>query len=216
MGWKQCHARYFRGKTSDKIFQYRNRVHVCLFSQNETARFNSHAKYTFPVSIWFALFAIICYYLRYLPLVAMVTSTHNFPSFTIYCILGEKFFIISCLVRINKLDHDFYISIFFLLVCPPGKSTPLHKNNLDYNTWQMPYVEIRHTNGCWLSLSIRRFWGKRGRWKRKRERAEGKNDWHRCFYWSLPPLHSVIRCHPIKVTSGHWVVSFTCQKARLK
>ena len=26
----------------------------------------------------------------------------------------------------------------------------------------------------------------------------------------------MIRYHPIKITSGHWDVSFTCQKARLK
>ena len=43
-----------------------------------------------------------------------------------------------------------------------------------------------------------------------------RNAWHRCFHWSLPPPHSMIRYHPIKITSGHWVVSFTCQKARLK
>ena len=53
--------------------------------------------------------------------------------------------------------------------------------------------------------------GKRG----KMEAKKGES-WHRCFYWSLPPQNSMIRYHPIKITSGHWVVSFTCQKARLK
>ena len=43
-----------------------------------------------------------------------------------------------------------------------------------------------------------------------------RNAWHRGFYWSLPPPHSTIRYHPIKITFVHWVVSFTFQKVRLK
>ena len=58
--------------------------------------------------------------------------------------------------------------------------------------------------------------GKGERWKRKGRELKERNAWHRCFYWNLPPPHSMIRYHPIKITSGHWVVSFTCQKARLK
>ena len=50
----------------------------------------------------------------------------------------------------------------------------------------------------------------------KGREVKERNAWHRCFYRSLPPPHSMIRYHPIKITSGHWVVSFTCQKARLK
>ena len=59
--------------------------------------------------------------------------------------------------------------------------------------------------------------GERGKdGSEKRRELKERNAWHRCFYWSLPPPHSMIRYHPIKITSGHWVVSFTCQKARLK
>ena len=55
--------------------------------------------------------------------------------------------------------------------------------------------------------------GKNGR--EKGREVKERNAWHRCFYWSLPPSHSMIQYHPIKITSGHRVVSFTCQKAKI-
>ena len=61
-----------------------------------------------------------------------------------------------------------------------------------------------------LSLSIRRFWGKGDGRENGRELKE-RNAWHRCFYWSLPPPHSMIPYHPIEIISSHWVVSLTCK-----
>ena len=59
--------------------------------------------------------------------------------------------------------------------------------------------------------------GERGKDGSGKERElKERNALHRCFYWSLPPPHSMIRYHPITITSGHLVVSFTCQKAHLK
>ena len=51
--------------------------------------------------------------------------------------------------------------------------------------------------------------GKGERWKRKERELKERNALDRCFYWSLQPPHSMIRYHPIKISSGHWVVS--CQ-----
>ena len=58
------------------------------------------------------------------------------------------------------------------------------------------------------SLSIRRFWGKGGKMEAKRERAEGEKRLTQMLLLepSIPTQHD--SNHPIKITSGHWVVSF--------
>ena len=111
-----------------------------------------------------------------------------------------------------------------------NKKTQANQKNQNNNRWQQKWRPIRAVHVIdtefvldrerrYLfqpSLSIRRFWGKGENLSEKGREVKERNAWHRCFYWSLPPSHSMIRYHPIKITSGHWVVSFTCQKARLK
>ena len=41
------------------------------------------------------------------------------------------------------------------------------------------------------------FLGEKGKdGSEKRRELKERNAWHRCFYWSLPPPHSMIRYHP--------------------
>ena len=71
---------------------------------------------------------------------------------------------------------------------------------------------------AWSSLSIRRFWGKSG----KTEAKKGES-WRRetpdtdAFTGAFHPHTAWFETIQSKShVSGHWVVSFTCQKARLK
>ena len=78
------------------------------------------------------------------------------------------------------------------------------------------YVDISHKFTLALAWVSGLSGGKGERWKRKRERAEGGKRLTQMLLLEPSTPHSMIRYHPIKITSGHWVVSFTCQKARLK
>ena len=79
--------------------------------------------------------------------------------------------------------------------------------------WWKLKIFITNFSLAWVSVVS----GEKGKdGSEKGRELKERNAWHRCFYWNLPPPHSMIRYHSIKITSGHWLVSFTCQKARLK
>ena len=126
-------------------------------------------------------------------------------------------------------DRPFQYTLVLLYVCV--KTPNVHRNkkcsgfhvclfseSYDFCDFDIGCSSVSTNFVAWVSgVSGER--GKNGS-EKGREREIGRevkerNAWHRCFYWSLPPSHSMIQYHPIKITSGHRVVSFTCQKAKI-
>ena len=95
--------------------------------------------------------------------------------------------------------------------CDPAAVKPLHI--FDALNLQNVVQEPTRVTLAWVSGVS---WEKGKDGSDKGGELKERNAWQRCFYLSLPPPHSMIRYHLVEISSCHWVVSFTCQKARLK